>query len=240
LRSASRAGRVADIAEPFGRVSGHRIAPTRSIRAADLPEHDWKAARERIYPLLMPAGTAGVPSDRLPQAPHSAHQPGAPIVSAGPCGLVVTYGIQAAGYDVLVNPDHLLGWGVPFKKLQEAALRNLADWSGKTGWTDESSGERRLLSSDSGEGYDASRILLDEVREYLVGELHGEASSDGARILVGVPDRHLLVAGTLAADDAEFLELFREFVAEQAEAANEPVDRRVLEIADGQLVEFSA
>ena len=34
-------------------------------------------------------------------------------------------------------------------------------------WTDEVSGERRLLSSDTGEGWDASRILLPEVIDHL-------------------------------------------------------------------------
>jgi hypothetical protein len=224
--------------EPFERVSGHRPAPTRSIRAADLPEHDWTAARDRVYPLLQPRGTGGtnaaqLPGDVAPPGKGAAE----PIVSPGPCDLVVGFGIQAVGFDVLVNAEHLGAWGLAFPELQTAAMQNLAAWSEKTSWTDESSGQRRLLSSDSGQGYDASRILLAEVREYLGRELT-EASEAGTRVLVGLPDRHLLVAGSLAADDTEFVVLFRDFVLEQADAADEPVDRRVFEISAGELVEF--
>src|SRR3712207_8474931 len=55
--------------------------------------------------------------------------------------------------------------------LQQAALRNLARWSATAPWTDEVSGDRRLLSSDTGDGWDAARILLPEVREHLQREL---------------------------------------------------------------------
>ena len=78
-------------------------------------------------------------------------------------------------------------------------MKNLADWSAGAAWTDEVSGERRLLSSDTGEGWDASRILLPEV----VDRLSRELGSVG-RVLIGLPERHLLVAGTLRPGDEEF------------------------------------
>ena len=53
-------------------------------------------------------------------------------------------------------------------------------------WTDEVSGERRLISSDTGNGWDAARILLPEVVAHLVAEL-----GPVGRILVGLPERHL-------------------------------------------------
>jgi hypothetical protein len=59
-------------------------------------------------------------------------------------------------------------------------------------------------------------------------------------VLVGLPERHLLLAGTLRPGDEEFVALFADFVLEQSGAADEPVDRRVFELRDGQLVEFDA
>ena len=50
-------------------------------------------------------------------------------------------------------------------------MRNLAAWSASAPWTDEVSGERRLISSDTGNGWDAVRILLPEVTAHLTSEL---------------------------------------------------------------------
>jgi hypothetical protein len=118
--------------------------------------------------------------------------------------------------------------------IQDAALRNLAAWSATAAWTDEVSGERRLISSDTGDGWDAARIILPDVRARLVAELGG-----AGRVLVGIPERHLLVAGALRPGDDEFAALFAEFVLESSGAADEPVDRRVFELVDTQLVEFT-
>ena len=92
-----------------------------------------------------------------------------PLVDEGPCGLAVVYAIPGVGFDVIVNGDHLLSWGVDVAAIQDAALRNLAAWSATAAWTDEVSGERRLISSDTGDGWDAARILLPEVLDRLVG-----------------------------------------------------------------------
>jgi hypothetical protein len=218
-------------------ISGHTAPPAPAARASDAPEHDWGAARDAIFPILRPAGSSGAPLD-VPLDPTTAgtqvHTQ--PLVSPGPCDLKIGYALAAAGFDVLVNAEHLLSWGIPGEELASTAGRNLASWSAGAGWTDETSGDRRLLSSDTGEGQDAARILLPEVREHLARELGG---APGTRVLVGLPERHLLVAGALAPGDQEFASLFLDFVAEHSEGADEPLDRRVFELAQGQLVEFA-
>jgi hypothetical protein len=218
-------------------ISGHVAPPTSAARASDAPEHDWAAAKDAIFPILRPAGSSGAPLD-VPLDPTTAgtqvHTQ--PLVSSGPCDLRIGYALAAAGFDVLVNAEHLLSWGIPGEELASTASQNLARWSAGAGWTDETSGDRRLLSSDTGDGYDAARILLPEVREHLTRELGG---APGTRVLVGLPERHLLVAGALAPGDQEFASLFLDFVAEHSEGADEPLDRRVFELAQGQLVEFA-
>jgi hypothetical protein len=223
----------------------HRVPPARTVRTADLPEHDWDAARKRVFPLLQPVGTRGVPVDRLRRVgaagAAAARAEAEPLVAQGPCGLAIVFGIKAAGFDVLVNVEHLGAWGIGADALAEVATRNLLEWSEATGWTDETSGDRRLLSSDSGEGYDSSRILLDAVRAHLRTELGGRRTPAGTRVLVGLPDRHLLVAGALTPGDADFVGLFREFIGQQCDAAEEPIDRRIFEISGGdELVDFAA
>ncbi|MDQ3871870.1 MAG: hypothetical protein M3301_09695 [Chloroflexota bacterium] len=221
-------------------VSGHFTPPARATHPTDAPEHDWTAARDRLFPLLRPVGTGGVPVDSLhdpttlSRAPSHVH----PVVAEAPCGLVVAFTIEAHGFDVLVNEEHLLSWGIGSAALQDAALRNLGAWSERVGWINESSGDRHLVSSDSGQGHDAARILLPQVRRFLRRELTGNGAPPGTRILVGLPERHLLVVGALVPSDGEFVGLFREFVIEQAAAAEEPIDRRTFELVGDELVEF--
>ena len=217
-------------------VSGHRPGPGQpAALAADAPEHDFSAAKAIIVPALRPVGTQGRPISTLhggaAEGPASHAQP---LLDEGPCGLPVVYTMAATGFDVVVNGDHLASWAVAIDAVQDAAIANLRAWSANAPWTDEVSGDRRLLSSDTGEGSDAARILLPEVREHLVRELGATG-----RVLVGLPERHLLVAGTLRPDDTAFAALFAEFVLEQSGGADEPIDRRVFELVDGQLVDFA-
>ncbi len=218
-------------------VSGHQPPPAATGSIASSPEHDWDTASSLLFPLLRPAGTQGLPLaeiDAAVLAADAARNHSQPLVDEGPEGLSVVYALTAGSYDIIVNADHLLSWGVMPEAIQEAAMRNLAAWSATAPWTDEVSGERRLISSDTGDGWDASRVLLPEVTEKLAAEL----GSTG-RILIGLPERHLLVAGALRDDDPEFAALFADFVVESSGGADEPIDRRIFEIVDGRLVEAS-
>ena len=219
-------------------VSGH-MPPTepRGHSIAESPGHDWTAAEPLLFPLLRPTGTQGMAVteiDTSALASDASRSHSQPLLDEGPCELSVVYAIPATGFDVIVNGDHLVSWGVGVADIQDAALGNLAKWSATAAWTDEVSGERRLISSDTGDGWDASRILLTEVRDKLTAELGG-----AGRVLIGLPERHLMIAGALRPGDDEFAALFAEFVIESSGGADEPVDRRVFELVDGRLVEFS-
>jgi hypothetical protein len=218
-------------------ISGHSPAPESTSSPADAPEQDWGHARDLIYPAFRPVGTQGLTMetlDRQQLAAHSAQSHAQPLVDEGPAGLPVVYTLDAGAYDIVVNGDHLLAWGVEPSDIQDAALKNLADWSATAAWTDEVSGERRLISSDTGHGWDAARILLPEVIDHIVAEL----GSDG-RILIGLPERHLLTAALLRPDDPDFAALFADFIVEQSGAADEPIDRRIFELVGGRLVDFA-
>jgi hypothetical protein len=223
--------------DPDAPVSGHHVAPQPSIAISETPEQNWDAAASVLYPTFRPVGTQGIPIEEIdPEqiATQTARAHVAPLVDEGPAGLPVVYSMRAGGFDVIVNGDHLLSWGVEPAAIQDAALSNLAAWSAAAPWTDEASGDRRLLSSDTGDGWDAARILLPDVVEHLTRELGASG-----RVLVGLPERHLLVAATLSPGDEEFAGLFAEFIVEQSGGADEPIDRRVFELVNGRLVEFS-
>jgi hypothetical protein len=218
-------------------VSGHLPPPEKRASPIDSPEHDWGLARELVRPAFRPVGTQGTSIetvDRETLAQHSMQSHAQPLLDTGPAGLPVVYTIAAGGFDIVVNGDHLLSWGIEPSQLQDAALRNLATWAADAPWSEEVSGDRRVISSDTGEGLDAARILLPDAVAYLARELGASG-----RVLVGIPERHLLLASTLRPEDAGFAPMFAEFVIEQSGGADEPVDRRLFEIVDGRLVEFS-
>jgi uncharacterized protein YtpQ (UPF0354 family) len=220
-----------------GPVSGHVRAAEPTTSAAETPEHDWARARDLIYPAFRPVGTQGLAIDSIDRealAASAMQSHSQPLLDEGVAGLPVVYTINAGAFDIVVNGDHLLSWGIEPAELQDAAMRNLATWSATAAWTDEISGDRRLISSDTGHGWDAVRILLPEVTAHLVEELGG-----GGRILVGLPERHLLTAGSLRAGDEDFAALFADFIVEHSGGADEPIDRRVFELADGRLTEFA-
>ena len=219
-------------------VSGHHPPATEGIRWADAPEHDWASAASRIMPVLRPPATSGTALAKLDAealAREALKSHASPLLDPGPVDLSIAYAIRAASFDVLVNADHLLAWGIEPAVLRATALENLGLWSAVAPWDDELSGERRLLSSETGEGGDAARILLPEVRRHLADEL-GAAG----RVLIGLPDRQLLVAGALRPGDDEFAALFATFVAEHSDDADEPIDRRVFELVGGDLRPFAA
>lgn len=221
---------------PHAPVSGHTPIWDEPVdRLSHTPEHNFEEAVKLLMPAMRPIGTTGQPISEIPaeglDASGKAHTQ--PLVDEGPCGLAVVYTMAAGGFDILVNGDHILSWGVAASDVRDAAMANLATWSATAPWTDEVSGDRRLVSSDTGEGTDAVRILLPDVREHLTNEL-----GSAGRVLVGLPERHLLLAGTLRPDDDEFQALFADFIVEQSGGADEPIDRRVFELVGGELVEF--
>lgn len=219
-------------------VSGHRPPPEMAVPGAEAPEHDWAAAKDLVFPLLRPSGTSGVHAEEVESISLADSLANAePVVSQGPVGLAIVYGLAAEGFTVLVNVEHLLSWGVGGRELHAAAMANLAAWSQDAEWIEERANERRLLSSSTGDGYDAARVLLPEARTRIT-ELASDAPA-GTRILVGLPERDLLVAGPVAPGDDEFVALFKEFLAEQSAAAGEPIDGRIFELRGTELVEFT-
>ena len=203
-----------------------RLAPSLA------PEHDWAAASRVVHPALRPLGTIGV-DGRERIAPKSHRAPGEPLVTTGPAGLPIVYVIPADGFDVLVSVEHLLAWGVGPEEVQAAAMANLSGWSTEASWVDEVDGSRRIVGSDWGAGMDAARILLAEVRDQLVVGL-----APAPRIIVGLPERDLLIAAALVDGDEEFAAMFADYVADRARSADDPIDERVFELVGGELVEL--
>ena len=97
------------------------------------------------------------------ETPSSAAGNVDPLIDDGPADLLIAYALAAGGFDVLANGDHLAAWGVSAATLRDAAFRNLDGWSATAPWSTDAAERRRVISSDTGDGWDASRILLPDV-----------------------------------------------------------------------------
>ncbi|MBI2780621.1 MAG: DUF1444 family protein [Chloroflexi bacterium] len=219
-------------------ISGHQPPPEAPLPPSAAPEHDWAAAMGRVFPALRPTGTHGAPLDDLDES-RLAHEGmkkhALPLIDRGPAELSIVYVLRETAYDVVINAEHLLTWGIEAQALRDAAMSNLRAWSATAPWSDELAGERRLLSSDTGGGGDAARILLPEVRRHLAGECGGPS-----RVLIALPDRDLLIAGSLHPTDADFADQLAAFVAEVMDDAHEPIEGGLFELVgeDFELVQF--
>jgi len=222
-------------------ISGNPPAPDAvdaTPAQSEAPEHDWTAAASHVFPALRPAGTHGVQLSELDQAQlatEGTKKHALALLDPGPADLSVAFVLRTPAFDVVINADHLLTWAISPETLRETAMTNLRAWSESAPWTDELADGRHLLSSDTGDGGDAARILLPEVRRHIAGECGGPA-----RVLVALPDRDLLVAGSLNAGDPEFPGQLEAFVLEVVEDAHEPIDRRLFELLGDELVPYVA
>ena len=220
-------------------ISGHVPAPEPEPEPIDAfkaqseaPEHDWAAAAAHVFPALRPVGTQGIQLSDLEPAQLSnegTKKHPLALLDRGPADVLVAYVLRAPAFDIVINADHLLTWGISPETLRETATTNLRAWSETASWTDEVSDGRHLLSSDTGDGADAARILLPEARRHIAGVCGGPA-----RILVAMPDRDLLVAGSLNPGDDEFPGQLQAFILEVVEDAHEPIDRRLFELVGEQ------
>lgn len=223
--------------DPNAPVSGHQVPPEPAQPHSETAEHDWAAASARVFPALRPAGTQGTMLEDLDEAAlatEALKRHALPVLDRGPVDLRIAYVLREPSYDVLLNADHLLEWGITPDVVRQTAMANLARWSSGASWTEEAAGGRRLLTSDTGDGGDAARILLPEVLGHLTAELGAEA-----RVLIGLPDRDLLIAGSFRPDDPQFGPLFCGFVAELSADAEQLIDQRVFEVVDGELVLYA-
>ncbi|MFT4842374.1 MAG: hypothetical protein ACI90M_002848, partial [Candidatus Azotimanducaceae bacterium] len=123
------------------------------------------------------------------------------------------YVVDDSSCMVFLCRTHLKRWQKDVQDLHNLALANLAKL-GRNG-IDDVSAESVLLQS--GDGFDASRLLLIDQQEGL---------------LVAVPDRDTLWAGPEAGQDIEQLMSVTEQIADRSQY---PVSSRLFRVTDGRL-----
>ena len=230
---------VADRRDPRRSAATFRRRESRAS-AVDSPEHDWTLAGSLVRPAFRPVGTPGARRSRTSTArPRASTRcratPSRSSMSVRPACRSSTPSRPAASTSSSTATTSCRGASSrPSSRTPRCATSRPGRRAAP--WTDEVSGERRLISSDTGDGLDAVRILLPEVVAHLRRELGGRRP----RARRASPSGTCSPRRRLRPDDAEFAAMFADFVVEQSGGADEPIDRRVFEIVDGRLVEFTA
>ena len=103
---------------------------SRRVRPIDAPEHDWGLARARSCDPR--SGRSGRPASRSRRSIATRSRSTRCRATPSRCstwarpGIPVVYTLPAGGFDIVVNGDHLLSWGIEPSELQDAAMANLA------------------------------------------------------------------------------------------------------------------
>ena len=102
--------------------------------------------------------------------------------------LIIAYVIDEDRSVAYINEDHLDRWEMSVQDIHERAIENLRQrTSGTVRYTTVGEGEQRLFIFNSGDGYDATRLLLSDVLAEWAREVPGH-------LVIGVPNRDFLIA----------------------------------------------
>jgi len=144
----------------------------------DRSASDYAALADRIYPMLKPLEMlVEVRERKLPMLAYREFL----------ADLMIAYVIDEERSVAYINEEHLDRWSVSAHDLHEQSLVNLRRRSEQVKYTTVGVGEQQLFIFNSGDGYDASRLLLSEVLAEWARALPGN-------LVIGIPNRDFLIA----------------------------------------------
>lgn len=101
--------------------------------------------------------------------------------------LIIVYTIDEDHSVAFINEDHLERWEITEQELHERAQANLRERTNAIRYTTVGERDQRLYIFNSGDGFDASRLLLTDMLTQWARTLPG-------RLVVGIPNRDFLIA----------------------------------------------
>jgi len=144
----------------------------------DRSASDYAALSDRIYPMLKPLEMlVEVRERKLPMLAYREFLG----------DLMIAYVIDEERSVAYINEEHLDRWNMSVHDLHEQALVNLRRRSERVKYTTVGTDEQQLFIFNSGDGYDASRLLLSEV-------LAEWARAVPGNLVIGIPNRDFLIA----------------------------------------------
>lgn len=145
----------------------------------DRSESDFSVLGERVYPMLKKIDLLVTVRERgLPMLVYREFL----------ANLIIAYVIDETASVSYINEEHLERWNITALDLHEQAIDNLRRRTfERTDFLTAGEGDLRLFIFNSGDGYDATRLLLTDVLANWARELPGN-------LVVGIPNRDFLIA----------------------------------------------
>lgn len=145
----------------------------------DRSANDYAALADQILPMLKPLEMlVEVRERRLPMLAYREFLG----------DLMIAYVIDEERSVAYINEEHLERWGVSVQDLHERAIENLRRRTEqRVKYTTVGEGDQQLFIYNSGDGYDAARLLLADV-------LAGWARALPGNLVIGIPNRDFLIA----------------------------------------------
>ena len=193
-----------------------------SDTSPDRSEANPAVLLKRVMPMLKPV--ALLDEVRRRHLPPLIHRP-----LAG--DIMITYVVDEGQSVVYLNQEHMARWGVGEPTLYDRALKNLRrkPWRPEPGLL--GSGKEALLIFNSGDGFDATRVLLPELFVPFAASLPGH-------LVIGMPNRDFLIAFSDA--DARIVQRIKAQIENDVRAQPHPLTERLFTLRDGQLRLYAA
>ncbi|HMO58488.1 MAG TPA: DUF1444 family protein [Roseiflexaceae bacterium] len=183
-------------------------------------EQDFAALAPRIRPMLKPIDLLATVRER-----------GVPMIAYREllADLIITYVIDEQRSVAYINEDQLERWGIGIDQLHERALANLRRATADVRFTTVGEGEQRLYIFNSGDGYDATRLLLTDILAEWARSLPG-------RLVIGIPNRDFLIA--LSDADSDILRSVAHQIQADAEQRQHGLTNQLFTLAGGVIRTF--
>jgi uncharacterized protein YtpQ (UPF0354 family) len=182
---------------------------------------DYDTLSERIYPMLKPISMlADVTERKLPML----------VFEQFLADLIITYVIDEPKSVVFINENHLERWQVNQRDIHAQALANLRRRTvEERDYTVAGSGDQQLFIWNTGDGYDATRLLLSDV-------LAKWQTQIGGNLVIGIPNRDFLIA--FSDNDRSVVENIARQLQHDARTQPYPLTDRLFTVLQGQVREY--
>jgi uncharacterized protein YtpQ (UPF0354 family) len=182
---------------------------------------DFAALADRVYPMLKPIELLVTVRERkLPMLAYREFL----------AQLIVTYVIDEQRSVTYINDDHLERWGVGVVEVHEQAIANLRRRTlEQVDYVTAGEGEQRLYIFNSGDGYDATRLLLGDVLATWARALPGN-------LVIGIPNRDFLIG--FSDSNPEILEQIAKQIQADAARREYGLTEQLFTLEAGQVREY--
>ncbi len=149
-----------------------------------------------------------------------------------PANLATVYAVDADDGFTIVRPEDVERWGTTVEEIEGIALDNLLRQTNEDSpLLCEPSGNQELCGWASGDGYDATRMIVPELRRQIEREYNGEPA------VYAVPEEHIYVALPLNAVRRAGIERpFRLKLQRDFQMSEDPLSPEIFVEENGELV----